>query len=206
MRTQEGNLKLKLGNEILNLKKIISEKDKKIQQLEFELQKLKIIPNSNEIYQIAKQFQEENQKLKEEAKEVNSKILGRLEYEQLEKQFQELEDMQNRLIMENENLKEELKVLNSDSNHLGLIYFANDVQRIKKDLGQVLIVLETLKEGKQVSLKVILGLEEKETNKQSTVQQINQDISNIKSSLNQIRTIIADFHAEQCGNHSCATQ
>ncbi|CAG9331007.1 unnamed protein product [Blepharisma stoltei] len=206
MRAQEENLKLKLGNEIVSLKKIISEKDQKIQQLELELQKLKVIPNSHEIYQIAKKFQEENQKLKEDAKEINSKILGRLEYEQLEKQFQELEDMQNRLIMENDNLKQELKILNSDSNHLGMIYFANDVQKIKKDLGQVLVVLETLKEGKQVSLKVILGLEEREASKQSTVQQINQDISNIKSSLNQIRTIIADFHAEQCGNHSCATQ
>ncbi|CAG9332507.1 unnamed protein product [Blepharisma stoltei] len=187
----EESLKTKYKSEISNLKEIINEKDKKIKQMELELQNRKFLGEHKENIKNAT------------LEKVN---IDKSEHEKLEIQFKELEDMQNRLISENETLKRELKIYNSNGDHLGLIYFANDIRNIKKDLSQVLIVLETLKEGKQVSLKLVLGLEDEDINPQLTAQQINQNLSIIKSSLSKIREIIADFHAEQCGTHSCAMQ
>src|SRR5574343_126013 len=77
--------------------------------------------------------------------------------------------------------------LRKDVNVASLSYFAQDIGKIKVEMGKLMIVVEDF-------VKV------------ETVKQISNDIVSIKGDLNKILNIITDFHAEQSANMACRTQ
>ncbi|CAG9328077.1 unnamed protein product [Blepharisma stoltei] len=194
-------------------KRIIKEKDKKIRELEAEIrkgaEKEAIVQEGgstrSELYGIIKNFQKENSKLREKIQESPQKNIRKEEHAYLESQFKELEAMQGNLLLENKELKEELEFLRTGRGKT-LIDFSKEIQNIRKNTNQLLILLQTWISGKDISLKLIFGFEETWKNKKLTVEQIEEDFQCINADLEKIRTIIADFHAEQCGNQVCATQ
>jgi DNA repair exonuclease SbcCD ATPase subunit len=176
----------------------IVEKDNKIQKLESENSDFKQLVQEQE--KVINKLKTETKNLKE-TEENHSKCLKREEYEELMIQIQELEINLEAQARENKNLKEKF---NSELQNGSLIYFSQDISKIKKEMNKLSRVLQDIQQGKELSLKSLLGLDNDW--KPNPVQKLSSDIQSIKNDLNTVLAIISDFHAENCGNIICRNQ
>ena len=171
-------------------------------ELEFKLKDLENI--KNEEYEIIiKDLKNDNIKL------INSlnfhqNCLTREECQTLMQQIQELEHNLDILSLENNSLKTELAKYTNELSFNSLVFFTHDVHKIRKDVGKIFTVLSDSLNGREISLKDLLGIDE-EKNLEPT-QQLTVDIQRIKSDINSILNIISDFHADQCSSLACRNQ
>ena len=119
-------------------------------------------------------------------------------------QIQELEHNLDILSLENKSLKTELAKYTNELSFNSLVFFTHDVHKIRKDVGKIFTVLSDSLNGREISLKDLLGIDE-EKNLEPT-QQLTVDIQRIKSDINSILNIISDFHADQCSSVACRNQ
>lgn len=207
MKQTEINCKIVLETETASLKKVIAEKSRKISELELQLIR------KEDKFDTTRSFRSErpgkiaynsNQNLYPRNFQVD---LRAEEHKLIDTQMNELEKMQEILINENLDLKKEIESLKKLCDGGSLLYYSSDIKKIKLDINQMLKVLNKIREGRQISLKLMLQSEDLEKSfKSTTAQQIAQDLTSIKQDLTQIRNLIADIHAEACEGNFCITQ
>ena len=181
-----------------NLIAEISEKDKKIEGLSKELEKMS--QNLDELEIKYLKVLKDNEKLKENEK----MFLKKEECDCLMRQIQELEVSLEIQAKQFGEINLENEKLRKDVNVASFSYFAQDIGKIKAEMSKLMIVVEYFVKGKEISLKGLLGVVD--TGKVEPVKQISNDIVSIKGDLNKILNLITDYHAEQSANTACHSQ
>jgi DNA repair exonuclease SbcCD ATPase subunit len=123
------------------------------------------------------------------------KVLSRLNDSQ--KTAQVLSDEKTRLIEEINKIKKELPAGS-------LVYFSQDITKIKKEVGKLKKISEDVHLGKAITLNGLLGIDVDRN--VDAVQQLYKDIQSIKNDLNTISSIISDVLAGQCAEIACKSQ
>ena len=194
----------KLENQLKYYKlcEIIEKQNKKISELE-------IIIKENH-----KQRCEDHDAIIKDLKNDNVKLISTLamhdtclkrdECEILHRQIQELELNLERHTKENIGLKEEIKKYSQALPLGSLVYFIQDVGKIKKEVGKLLAIAEDLRLGQDITIKGLLGIEHEKV--QDPAVQLSNDIFCIKRDLNKIFIMISDFHAAECATNICRNQ
>lgn len=121
----------------------------------------------------------------------------------LHRQIKELELNLEDQYIENSMIKQEMNKFMQQLPMGSLMYFTQDISKIRKEIGNLLKILLDFKARKDFSLKGILGIDSK---KQEPAQQLSNDITNIKEDLNTIFTMISDLRADQYANSACINQ
>jgi uncharacterized protein YihD (DUF1040 family) len=178
----------------LEIKKIIQmfEDEKKYNEAKKDILEKEIIMLKLKI----KEYEDENNFLKSE-KPKSSNLL-------LEKQLEELEEMQLSLIQENSTLKQELEIIRRGNNLQDLVVLSSDIHKISRQVHSLLAILRNLKQGKEVSVYFLLEMDE--TKAISSSRQLVLDVSQLKKDLNEIKEIVSDYHAELLGGALCHNQ
>lgn len=130
--------------------------------------------------------------------------LKKTDYEALTRQQQELEMILEIQTKENNDLKEEVLKYKHQLPMGSLIYFTQDINKIKKEVGKLLKILEDFTSGKDFTLRGLLGLDLDA--KMEPAQQLAIDIQKIKTDLNKVFNLISDLHANHFEQTICRTQ
>jgi phage-related protein len=104
----------------------------------------------------------------------------------------------------NKQLREENLKLSRETQTGSLAYFSQDIHKIKREMGKLTSLMQDFVQGKEITLKSLLGLESDP--KTDALKQITSDIQSIKSDLNTVLGLISDIHAEQFTNVICRNQ
>ena len=105
---------------------------------------------------------------------------------------------------DNKLLKEENLKFKNELSSGSLVYFSQDINKIRREMSKLVKVLEDVAHGKEITLKGLLGIDNEW--KSDPVQQLSADILSIKHDLNKVLGMISDMHAEQCANFVCKNQ
>lgn len=188
-------------NESDRLQNTAIEKDNKIANLEAELNdcKRKIIEYEKRIEELNK----ENTKIIQ-IKGNHENCLKKEECEILLNQIQDLEKALEMQALESKNLKEENYKLKTDAGPGSLLYFSQDINKIRREMNKLARILEDFIAGKEITLKILLGMDSEW--KGEPIKQVFNDVQYIKGDLSKILAIISDIHAEHCGNIVCKNQ
>ena len=119
-------------------------------------------------------------------------------------QLQELEEMQKSLFQENSTLKQELEIIRRGSNLQDMVLLSSDIHKISRQVYHLLTILKNMKQGKDVSLYLLLEMEEARVI--SSSRQLVEDVAQLKKNLNEIKDIVSDYHAGVLGGNLCTTQ
>lgn len=178
---------------------LLMEKDQRIAELEQDVrgcqEKISLLETS------LKQVHSDHQK---KIHETNSKFLKKEECEILMNQIQELEVSLEYQAEINKQLREENLKLSRETQTGSLAYFSQDIHKIKREMGKLTSLMQDFVQGKEITLKSLLGLESDP--KTDALKQITSDIQSIKSDLNTVLGLISDIHAEQFTNVICRNQ
>lgn len=174
------------------------EKDKRILQLEKES-----IEDKNKIKGLEESLMVKDNELKK-SKQINNNLLKKEECEILMQQIQELEISLEYHAEVNKKLKEENEKLVQGAQMGSLMYFCQDIHKIKREMNKLVTLMKDFIEGKEITLKYLLGLEP--DIKAEPLKQISQDLQSIKSDLNTVLGLISDIHADQYANVVCRNQ
>lgn len=191
MRHQERENKVKIDTKLKKIIQIYEEEKKnttqKIENYEKQIENL---------LDLVKQLEQENSNLKNEN---SSQIQAGFE-----KQLQELEQMQASLLQDNTNLKQELEIIRRGNNLHDLAILSSDIHKISRQVHHLLTILKYLKQGKDISLSLLLEIDENRITNSS--RQLIQDITQLKKELSEIKEIVSDYHAEIVGGNICISQ
>lgn len=174
------------------------EKDKRISELEQELNEEK-----GKIKNLKEDLKNKENEFKKSV-ESNNKLLKKEECEILMLQIQELEVSLEYHVEVNKQLKEQNEKLVQGSQTGSLLYFCQDIHKIKREMNKLVALMKDFIDGKEITLKNLLGLEPDV--KSEPLKQISQDLQNIKADLNTVLELISDIHAEQYANVVCRNQ
>lgn len=108
------------------------------------------------------------------------------------------------LTSENLDIRQQLEILRKSNNLHDLALLTPDIHQISLQVHQLLIVMQNLKAGKEISLRVLLGNDEKPNI--NSAKQLVVDVASLKKDLGQIKEIVSDYHAEHLGFNICLTQ
>jgi len=200
LKTQEQEFKQKFERETSFLRKQVLESCQRIKQLEHQNQALESQINSEMQRKIRTLEAENPRQVKIEPPEETQ---TKQEFKLLETHFKDLEEMQNKLVAENEFLKKEMSRM-EQSGKGNFSFVSRDIHKIKEEVVKVLRVLESIKEGREVSLKVLLGIEEEQMLPPN--EQVLKDIKETQESLKSLRHLLADYYAELSGHDICNQQ
>lgn len=191
LKLKEHESKSKANSE---LKKIIKyfEDDKKYSQKQIE----SLEKHLQAAFQQIKLYEKENFALKSE-KPQGLEI-------SFEKQLKELEALQSSLFQENATLKQELEIIRKGNNLQDLVLLSSDIHKISRQVYHLLTILRNMKQGKDISLYLLLEMEDARVI--SSSRQLVQDVAQLKKNLNEIKDIVSDYHAEILGGSLCLTQ
>ena len=155
---------------------------------------------------LEKQLQVLSFQIKEYEREATALLSERQQLSNVnfEKQLEELEEMQQTLIQENSMLKKELEIIRRGNNLQDLALLSSDIHKISRQVHHLLTVLKNIKQGKDISLCLLLDMEEARVI--SSSKQLVLDVSQLKKDLNEIKEIVSDYHAELVGGSLCITQ
>lgn len=198
LKNQEKDFKNKLDGETRRLSKLVSEGDRKLLELKKNIKYIQEPRDtqSNVNYdQIIAKLQADNENLKTE---LALKVVDN----SLEERIKELEMMQILVIEENKKMKEDLQY-SLKSRGDGTQNISREINRISKEVHSLLEILKSFLEGKDIPIRQLLSIQEPDI---PSLYQVDRDFHNIRIDLNLIRTLIADYHAEQTGNNMCNTQ
>ena len=174
---------------------------------------LQIIENqTNEIAYLQNQLKlskpqksDKHKKLISELKSDNISLIEKLGHfrELLEKsrlKYEKSKKEKNFFCEELEKLKNQNKGLPAGA----LGYFVQDIWKIRREVGKLKRLVEDLHEGKELSLKGLLGIDVEQF--KDPPLQIAGDLLSIKSDLNRISNVISDVHASNCAEIMCKPQ
>jgi hypothetical protein len=108
------------------------------------------------------------------------------------------------LEQENQDLKKQLEIIRKAHNLHDLAMLSPDIHQISFQVSQLLTILQSLRAGKDISLKILLTTDE--TNPVSSSKQLIADVNELKRNLSGIKQIVSDYHAEHLGFSMCITQ
>lgn len=191
IRCHEKEQRIKLESE---LKKLIDlfENEQKANTLKFESNERQIHSYTQRI----KDLESENEKLRSDQSHF-SEI-------DFEKQLQELEIMQTELLHENTSLKQELEIIRRGNNLQDLALLSADIHKITRQVHSLLTILKNLQQGKEISLYLLLEMDEARV--VSSSRQLVIDVAQLKKDLNEIKEIVSDYHADIVGGNICTPQ
>ncbi|CAG9310072.1 unnamed protein product [Blepharisma stoltei] len=199
LKSQEKDFKTKLDGETRRLSKLVAEGDRKLIELK------KFIKNSTEPKEennVDPQFLTMLSELKEENKFLKQELAQKTIDPCMEDRIKELEEMQAVIIQENNRMKEELQSSLKDKGS-GAYTISREINRISKDVHSLFEILNAFISGKEIPIRLLLTVQEPDI---PSLYQMDRDFQTIRNDLNEIRTMIADYHAEQTGNNMCNTQ
>lgn len=191
MRLQERENKAKNDSELKRILHLFEE-EKKSKSLKLDNYEKQIQTLINKI----KELEQENsifQREKSSTQDID-----------FEKQLQELELMQNSLLQENTNLKQELEIIRRGNSLHDLALLSADIHKISRQVHHLLTILKNLKQGKDISLYILLEMDEARV--VSSSRQLVLDVAQLKKDLGEIKEIVSDYHAEIVGGNLCNTQ
>ena len=148
-------------------------------------------------------LKEDNFNLSEKAK-AHESCITKAELESLINQIENLENDMKIQAKESNDLKEENNKLKSGPSIGTILYFYQDISKIKREIKKLAKVLDDVHKGNEISLKFLLAADFEACS--DPVQQLTSDIYSIKSDLNKVLDLISDIHADQCANIVCNTQ
>lgn len=126
------------------------------------------------------------------------------DWEKLLKKQKDTEKNNEFLFAEKNNLMEELQRFKRELPPGSLIYFSQDISKIKKEVNKLAKIGLDVQNGKEISLKHLLGIDIEYNNDPG--QQLCKDIQSIKQDLNSISNVISDLLAGHCAEIVCKTQ
>ena len=121
-----------------------------------------------------------------------------------EKQLEELEVMQKAIIDENFMLKQELEVIRRGNNFQDSVVLSADIHKVSRQVHSLLTILKNLKSGSEISLYLLLEMDEARVI--SSSRQLAIDVAQLKKDLAEIKDIVSDYHAEIVGGNICSPQ
>jgi hypothetical protein len=182
-----------------------------VEVLTERLKTLESRPQDKGLYEILGKFQGDNKRLMEEVRHLQGQVLSQTSLSTLEREFQEVEQMQNKLIMDNSRLKQELDSQQQSHHHLFTrVSEAHSlVMDCRKDLSQLTEVIRIVRKGEGVSAALILGhvsqLEHRESVEKRPEDAVMSEAKTLKADLRVLRQFLSDIYAEQSG-HICTQQ
>lgn len=206
----EKNYVNRIENETKRLVELVKDGDLKLESLSKEICVLNEINSKLQIKQknlikIIADCSKENKLLK------NSKygLINMTELHDIENQFTDIEELQNKLIYENNDLKHQLEqaVIVSENNIRNQISdLSAGLYRIMLELTQLVRIVNIMQKGKKIDLEFLLGITK-------TSQEVNGDhleqcknlTTLIRQDLITLREVLSDVYAENCGD-KCSTQ
>ena len=126
------------------------------------------------------------------------------DWEKLSKKLKDSKKNSEFLVTEKNNLMEELQRFKRELPPGSLIYFSQDISKIKKEVNKLAKIGLDVQNGKEISLKHLLGIDIEYNNDPG--QQLCKDIQSIKQDLNSISNVISDLLAGHCAEIVCKTQ
>lgn len=184
-----------------------------LQNFNFEenLQIDKDIQNLKEVFKQEKKIVENKLKTYTEKHTEDQKKIIELEYENafLKRKIEEYDvdnvvNKYNELAKENIDIRQKLEILSKNIDFCDVILVLPDIYLMSKQIHQLLIIMQNLKAGKDISLKLLLNHEERYDFNSS--KQVFADVACMKRDLNLIKEIVSDYHAEHLGFEVCLTQ
>lgn len=184
-----------------------------LQNFNFEenLQIDKDIQNLKEVFKQEKKIVENKLKTYTEKHTEDQKKIIELEYENafLKRKIEEYDvdnvvNKYNELAKENIDIRQKLEILSKNIDFCDVILVLPDIYLMSKQIYQLLIIMQNLKAGKDISLKLLLNHEERYDFNSS--KQVFADVACMKRDLNLIKEIVSDYHAEHLGFEVCLTQ
>ena len=129
--------------------------------------------------------------------------------QQLQCEIKNLKEGENikprdQLEQDNSDLRRQLEIIRKAHNLHDLAMLSPDIHQISFQVSQLLTILQSLKAGKDISLKVLLTTDE--TSPVSSSKQLIADVNELKRNLSGIKQIVSDYHAEHLGFTMCITQ
>ncbi|CAG9330430.1 unnamed protein product [Blepharisma stoltei] len=200
----------KLEKETKRLLKLVKEGDIKLGELKEEIEKLKDVnfklqARQGNMIKIIAGYCKESKKMKT----LKSGTISIEEMNDIEKQFSEIEEIHNKLIEENNDLKHQLDQLNleNEQNVKGNIRdISSDLFKIMLELTQLVRIANIMHTGQRVDLEFLLGVTQQVQEIQGEpLEQCKDLIIVIRKDLVELRNVIADTYAEHCGDN-CTTQ
>lgn len=222
----------KVSEEILNLKKMFKNGEKveglggfskgnRVKSQNLNKMRNFYLEKSNKLESDVKSFktvfEEEKNKVEQKLKNYSERekeflaIIAGLEKENLKLEVQvnsfrsennsgELE----KLAEENQDLKKQLEIIRKAHNLHDLAMLSPDIHQISYQVHQLLKILQSLRIGKDISLRFLLSIDE--TTPINSSKQLISDVADLKKDLSTIKQIISDYHAENLGFSMCITQ
>lgn len=184
-----------------------------LQNFNFEenLQIDKDIQNLKEVFKQEKKIVENKLKTYTEKHTEDQKKIIELEYENafLKRKIEEYDvdnvvNKYNELAKENIDIRQKLEIVSKNIDFCDVILVLPDIYLMSKQIHQLLIIMQNLKAGKDISLKLLLNHEERYDFNSS--KQVFADVACMKRDLNLIKEIVSDYHAEHLGFEVCLTQ
>lgn len=126
------------------------------------------------------------------------------DWENLMKKLKNSEKSYEFVCNERNSLMEEIQRIKKELPPGSLVYFSQDISRIRKEVNKLAKIASDVQNGKEISLKNLLGIENEYGN--DPAQQLCKDIQCIKQDLNCISNIISDVLAGHCAEIICRTQ
>ena len=191
IRMQEKEQRVKIEAELKKLVEMF-EADQRNQALKNEINEKQV---QGFVIKI-KELESENAALRDQQVRVKG-----FDYE---KQLEELEVMQKAIIDENFMLKQELEVIRRGNNFQDSVVLSADIHKISRQVHSLLTILKNLKSGSEISLYLLLEMDEARVI--SSSRQLAIDVAQLKKDLAEIKDIVSDYHAEIVGGNICSPQ
>ena len=190
MKTQDKENRAKIDLELKKILKMLEE-EKKMNRAKAE----GFDKQTQILIQKMQSLERENEYLRTQAQKITE-----IDFEN---QLAELEDMQKSVLQENQNLKQELEIIRKGNNLQDLALLSADIHKIARQVHHLLSVLQSLRQGKDISLSLLLEMDEARA--VSSSRQLVLDVAQLKKDLNAIKGIVSDYHAESVGGSICIT-
>ena len=201
----------RLANLYVAAEKALKVAENEVKSLQEKVNLLENRGQETSLYDILGRFQGENKRLMEEVRRLQGQVLSQTSLSTLEREFQEVEQMQNKLIADNSRLKSEVDSCQQSSHRLfhRVSEASSLVTDCRKDLSQLTEVIRIVRKGEGVSAALILGHVSQTDSPVHTSDRpedtIITEAKQLQSDLSVLRQFLSDIYAEQSG-HICTQQ
>jgi hypothetical protein len=194
----------KLDQETQKLARLVSDGDRKLSEVRQQIvilikknQELESQKSTSPLYEVLQKFQRENKVLTDRLQMQTAQSCTKQQYDALEQDFHVFEDIQNRVIGENVQLKRELEEAVGREKTLAksmsvAVKWLLDAQA---ELQQLLIVVKTVREGSQIDLRALLSPSGGRRNDAVPIEEL---VIGSKQRLGELKTLLLEVYSEYC--------
>jgi len=191
----------------LNSLKVVKQTSKEIRKFKSAVSKSGTLTYSHsDVIEIIRENEALKEKLKKASSELSQDVLT-----QLDSQFSELEEMQAKLLAENEALKKDksngLHKFKQETDHR-VIELVNGLTKLKSEMHQINTIAKTLTSGSEISLDLLMGrhLENPPKSSASLWERSESLMSDVKQEVSKLRQTLSDSFATHFSSKGCQTQ